>query len=121
MRDDMIAFEHHVGALVEHCKDVFLYILAANTNKNAGRRGPHQASLQIEVRVGEPNSRHSVLGYYPAPKRVVGVDRDDFHRRPRREMNAAGQERPHGRKCRRRIGQMPESVTVRIIFHVDWI
>ena len=77
-RNQVLAFQEHIGSLVEDVQRILFIVLAAQTEQHAGVHLTDHEFLQSAVRCSHFDSQGTVLTAYPFPERVVAVQHDHF-------------------------------------------
>ena len=72
----MLAFQGHIGSLVEHVQHILFVVLAAQTEQHAGIHLIDHELLQRAVGCGHFDPKRAVLAAYAFPERVVAVQHD---------------------------------------------
>jgi hypothetical protein len=78
--DKMFPFEEHLFSLLKDLEDIFLVILAAQTDQHAGFHLFDGKFLQVTMTFGDTYAEDAILGANPLPKGVVTIKNDNLER-----------------------------------------
>ena len=76
----MFPFEEHLFSLLKYLEDIFLVILATQTDQHAGFHLFDDKFLQVTMTFGDIYAEDAILGANPLPKGVVTIENDNLER-----------------------------------------
>jgi len=120
-RNQVLAFQEHIGSLVEDGQRIVFIVLAAQTEQHAGVHLTDHEFLQRAVRRGHFDSPRTILTANPFPERVVAVQHDHFERVSFQIEKGSDERCPDRGVTLRCVRDMTHMMTVWIVIVVDRI